>query len=148
VVVPTNRIIILYFIAGRNISWHIVVYEPRTNRWQPFNCDLIEVRSAGQAVTCLGQIFVLGGTDNRQTLHYSIEELDTQAVQWGFKKDMQVARMDFASAVISDSIMIGGGQSGDILSSVEFYKPEVDEWQQGPSMITPRYGHSFLQVVL
>eukprot|EP00397_Hematodinium_sp_SG-2012_P023360 GEMP01024264.1.p1 GENE.GEMP01024264.1~~GEMP01024264.1.p1 ORF type:complete len:538 (+),score=86.45 GEMP01024264.1:58-1671(+) len=83
----------------RTVEW----FEPRLNRWQPFNCDLLEVRSAGQAVTCLGQIYVMGGTDNRQTMHYSIEELDTQAVRWSFKKDMQVARMDFASVVISDS---------------------------------------------
>jgi len=123
-------------------------FEPRVNQWHPFNCDLIEVRSAGQSVSCLGQIYVMGGTDNRQTMHYSIEELDTHAVRWSFKKDMQIARMDFASCVISDSIMVSGGQSGDILQSVEFYKPEKDEWTLGPPMLTPRYGHQCLLVNL
>ena len=56
--------------------------------------------------------------------------------------------MDFAATVISDSIMVSGGQSGDILGSTEFYRPEIDLWQVGPPMLTPRYGHAVVTVTL
>ena len=42
-------------------------------------------------------------------------------------------RMDFGSCVLSDSIMASGGQHGEVLSSTEFYRPELDDWQRlGP----------------
>ena len=41
-------------------------------------------------VTCLSQIYALGGTDNQQTIHYSCEGLDSETVQWAYAKSMQV----------------------------------------------------------
>jgi len=124
----------------RSVEW----FEPRLNKWEPFKVDMIEVRSASQACTCVNHLYALGGTDNQQTIHYSLECLDPETLAWSFRKNMQVARMDFGCTVISDSIMVGGGQNGDVLSSTEFYRPELDEWQPGPSMMFPRYGHQYL----
>lgn len=31
--------------------------------------------------------------------------------------------------MLSDSIMASGGQHGEVLSSTEFYRPELDDWQ-------------------
>ncbi len=123
-------------------------FDEKMNRWNSFDVDMIDTRSAGHAVTCMNSIYALGGTDNQQNIHFSMESLDQETLHWSYSKSMQVARMDFACAVISESIMAGGGQSGDILSSTEFYRPELDSWQVGPSMLTPRYGHQYLTVTL
>jgi hypothetical protein len=125
-------------------------YDVRTNRWEAFRSDMIEVRSAAQAVTCLDNIYVVGGTDQQQTIHASLECLETGSSTWSFRKSMQVARMDFGCCVISDSVMVGGGHgsNGEVLASTEFYRPELDDWQPGPVMLSPRYGHHLLLVNL
>eukprot|EP00747_Dinoflagellata_sp_TGD_P065188 gnl/TRDRNA2_/TRDRNA2_154249_c0_seq1.p1 gnl/TRDRNA2_/TRDRNA2_154249_c0~~gnl/TRDRNA2_/TRDRNA2_154249_c0_seq1.p1 ORF type:complete len:611 (-),score=95.61 gnl/TRDRNA2_/TRDRNA2_154249_c0_seq1:36-1868(-) len=126
----------------------IEYYEPRMNRWESAKVDMNDVRSAGQIACCVNHIFALGGTDNEQNVHFSVECLDPDGMQWAPRRSMKESRMDFASAVISDSIMVGGGQNGGVLSTTEFYRPELDEWQGGPSMMFPRYGHQYLLVTL
>eukprot|EP00913_Durusdinium_trenchii_P007885 g7397.t3 len=105
------------------------VFDPRANRWESLKTEMVDARSAGQAANCVHHVFAMGGTDNDHRIHFSAECLDP---------DDHEARMDFAAAVISDSIMVTGGQNGSVLSSSEFYRPELDEWQAGPSMAIPR----------
>merc|ERR1719171_3286516 len=121
-------------------------YDPRANRWEVFKSDMIEVRSAGQACTCLERMYVMGGTDQQQTFHSSVECLEGES--WSFRKSMQEPRMDFGCCVVSDSIMVSGGQHGDVLASTEFFRPELNDWQPGPPMLLPRYGHHLLLVNL
>eukprot|EP00746_Dinoflagellata_sp_MGD_P002505 gnl/MRDRNA2_/MRDRNA2_104885_c0_seq1.p1 gnl/MRDRNA2_/MRDRNA2_104885_c0~~gnl/MRDRNA2_/MRDRNA2_104885_c0_seq1.p1 ORF type:complete len:595 (-),score=100.09 gnl/MRDRNA2_/MRDRNA2_104885_c0_seq1:103-1887(-) len=123
-------------------------FEPRMGKWESLNAEMLEVRSSGQAACCVNHLFSLGGIDNNQTIHYSLECLDPDSLTWSFRQNMQVSRMDFSSVVISDSVMVAGGQNGDVLSSTEFYRPELDDWQPGPSMLFPRYGHQCLLVQL
>jgi len=123
-------------------------YEPRMNAWEVFRADMIETRSAGAATACVNHLFTMGGTDNTQQIHYSMECLDMDSCQWSFRKNMTVSRMDHACCTISDSILVGGGQNGDVLATTEFYLPELEEWKAGPSMLTPRYGHSYMTVNL
>lgn len=124
------------------------IFDPRAGRWETAKMEMQEVRSAGQACCCVNHIFALGGTDNEQKIHFSAECLDSDDNSFGARRTMQEARMDFAAAVISDSIMVGGGQNGAVLSTTEFYRPELDEWQAGPSMMIPRYGHQYLLCTL
>eukprot|EP00928_Gymnodinium_smaydae_P053507 TRINITY_DN37484_c0_g1_i1.p1 TRINITY_DN37484_c0_g1~~TRINITY_DN37484_c0_g1_i1.p1 ORF type:complete len:640 (+),score=125.43 TRINITY_DN37484_c0_g1_i1:58-1920(+) len=119
-------------------------YDPRAGRWDTTKSEMLEVRSAGQATTCVNHVFAMGGTDNENHIHASIECLDVDEGSFSLRQHMQQPRMDFAATVISDSIMVGGGQNGGVLSSTEFYRPELDEWQAGPSMMIPRYGHQYL----
>jgi len=124
-------------------------YDPRAGKWESLRSDMIEVRSAGQANNCLERLYALGGTDQNQVVHSSLECYNPEAGgSWIFRKSMQVPRMDFGSCVLSDSIMVGGGQHGEVLSSTEFYRPELDDWQLGPPMLSPRYGHKLLLVNL
>lgn len=129
--------------SGTRLST-VDVFDPRANRWEGFKVEMDHVRSAGQAVTCVNHVFALGGTNNEQKVHFSTETLDPDDGFFSSRASMQESRMDFASAVISDSIMVGGGQNGNVLSSTEFYRPELDEWQAGPAMTIPRYGHQYL----
>jgi len=124
------------------------VFDPRANRWDQQKVEMLDTRSAGQVATCVNHIFTLGGTDNEQNIHHSMECLDSDAGTFSARAPMKESRMDFATAVISDSIMVGGGQNGSVLSSTEFYRPELDEWQAGPSMMIPRYGHQYLMATL
>lgn len=124
------------------------VFDPRAGRWETAKVEMAEVRSAGQAACCVNHLFALGGTDNDQNIHFSVECMDPDDQAFSFRQPMQESRMDFATAVISDSIMVGGGQNGGVLSATEFYRPELDEWQAGPSMMIPRYGHQYLLCAL
>lgn len=124
-------------------------YDPRANRWEQVRSDMIEVRSAAQACACLDRLYVVGGTDQNQNIHSSLECFNPEAGgAFSFRKSMQEPRMDFGCCVLSDSIMVGGGQRGEVLSSTEFYRPELNDWQMGPSMLFPRYGHQLLLVNL
>lgn len=124
-------------------------YDPRAGKWESLRTDMIEVRSAGQASNCLERLYAVGGTDQNQSVHSSLECYNPEAGgSWIFRKSMQVPRMDFGSCVLSDSIMVGGGQHGEVISSTEFYRPELDDWQLGPPMLSPRYGHHLLLVNL
>lgn len=124
------------------------VFDPRANRWETSKVEMTEVRSAAQSAICVNHVFALGGTDNEQNVHFSMECMDSEEGVFAPRRSMQESRMDFAATVISDSIMVGGGQNGGVLSTTEFYRPELDEWQAGPSMMFPRYGHQYLLVTL
>jgi len=124
------------------------VFEPRMNKWESHKSDMNCERSAGQAVSCVNHLFAVGGIDNAQSPHASLECLDSDTGSFTLRSSMQEPRMEFAAAVISDTIVVGGGQNGGVLSSTEFYRPELDEWQAGPSMMIPRYGHQYLLCTL
>lgn len=124
-------------------------FDPRAGKWEQLRADMIEVRSAGQASNCLERLYALGGTDQSQNVHSSLECYNPEAGgSWTFRKSMLAPRMDFGCCVLSDSIMVGGGQHGEVLASTEFYRPELDDWQLGPPMLSPRYGHQLLLVNL
>merc|ERR1719183_1858678 len=133
-----NRIFAIGGFDGTNIIASVEAYDARMKKWEVFRADMIETRSAGAATSCVNHLFVMGGTDNTQQIHYSMECLDMDSCQWSFRKNMTVSRMDHACCTISDSILVGGGQNGDVLATTEFYLPELEEWKAGPSMLTPR----------
>jgi len=142
-----NKVWVLGGTSGTRLR-SIDIYDPRANRWETSKVDMVEARSAGQASCCVNHLFAMGGTDNEQNIHYSMECMDIDEGRFLGRRPMQEARMDFAATVISDSIMAGGGQNGGVLSTTEFYRPELDEWQAGPSMMFPRYGHQYLLCTL
>merc|ERR1712039_702312 len=77
-------------------------YDPRAGKWESLRTDLIEVRSAGQATNCLDRLYVLGGTDQNQSVHSSLEVYNPEGGgSWIFRKSMQAPRMDFGCWVLS-----------------------------------------------
>ncbi|CBZ52760.1 putative kelch motif domain-containing protein [Neospora caninum Liverpool] len=136
----------LYVLGGTNGERlrTVEVYDHRMNKWEVLPSEMIEVRSAGSAACSLGHIVVMGGIDNTNVVHNSVEVLDPQTQRWSFLANMETPRMDCAAVVVSDSILVTGGQSEDVLSSTAFLRQEVNEWQEGPPMISPRYGHGML----
>ncbi|CDJ45249.1 hypothetical protein ETH_00000915 [Eimeria tenella] len=124
------------------------VYEPRMDKWQPLACPMIEVRSAGCAVSSANHLYAMGGINADHQIHNSLEVLNPEGGQWAFLAPMPGPRMDSAAVFVKDSILVTGGQDGEVLSSTCFYNPETNEWRQGPSMGTPRYGHNLVVTAL
>jgi len=143
-----DRIWVLGGTSGSRLRT-VEIYDARAGRWDHSRTGMIEVRSAGQSCSCLDRLYVLGGTDQNQSVHSSLESYNAEAGgSWVFRKSLQAPRMDFGCCVLSDSIMVGGGQHGEVLATTEFYRPELDDWQLGPPMLSPRYGHQLLLVNL
>lgn len=80
-----------------------------------------------------------------------------------FRAQLPNACLDAASAVVSDSVLITGGQCDSVLKATAFYKVETDDWTNGndnndnndarvnnshsisgPDLLVPRYGHGLL----
>ncbi|CDJ66989.1 kelch motif domain-containing protein, putative, partial [Eimeria necatrix] len=128
------------------------------------------VRSAGCAVSSANHLYALGGINADHQIHNSLEVLNPEGGQWVFLAPMPGPRMDCAAVFLKDSILalrggggprvdcavvlgkdfilVTGGQDGEVLSSTCFYNPETNEWRQGPSMGTPRYGHNLVVTAL
>merc|ERR1719230_2445620 len=77
-------------------------FDPRAARWESAKVEMLHVRSAGQAACCVNHVFALGGTDNEQNIHYSVECMDPDEGAFALCQPMQESRMDFAAAVISE----------------------------------------------
>ncbi|KAF4656226.1 BTB/POZ domain-containing protein kctd3 [Perkinsus olseni] len=126
-------------------------YDVRANKWmQAQGCDLIEERSAAAAVNYLGNIFAFGGIDNEQNIHFTVESLRVSEITkgWSFRAQPAINRMDCAAATYGESILVGGGQNGEVQTSVETYDPVSDTWMPAPPMLFPRYGHQYAVVNL
>lgn len=145
----TDQIYVMGGTSGTRLNT-VEVYDERANKWSTLSYNMLKARSAATAVGVLGKVFCVGGMDNDQEMHYSMEALDlVNSVEgcrrgWQFCKILSMSRVDAASCVMNDSILLTGGQNGDILSSTEFYRTELDAWNPGPPMLVPRYGHQLL----
>eukprot|EP00922_Rhytidocystis_sp_ex-Travisia-forbesii_P029214 GHVS01042775.1.p1 GENE.GHVS01042775.1~~GHVS01042775.1.p1 ORF type:complete len:510 (+),score=87.92 GHVS01042775.1:226-1755(+) len=138
-----GRIYVLGGTKGERLRT-VEAYEPRMNKWEDLSADMIEIRSAGCCCCIGGHIYSMGGTDNSHTTHSSLEVLDPDALRWQFLKGMPEARMDANCVALSESILVTGGQNGEVSNTTDFYRPEIDEWQAGPAMLFPRYGHGLM----
>ncbi|CDJ57885.1 kelch motif domain-containing protein, putative [Eimeria maxima] len=102
----------------------VEVYDERMDKWETLPASMIEVRSAGSAVSGNNHLYVLGGIDSEHRIINSIEGLDPDGFGEGERERV-----------------VTGGQDGEVLNSVCFYDPEGDQWSTGPPMLSPRYGH-------
>ena len=127
----------------------VEVFEPKMNKWNALGAPMSESRSAGGCVGLLNRLYAIGGTDNEQQIHSSVEMFDDGL--WTYRSACQSARMDHSACAVADSsILAGGGQSigGAVLNQTEFYFPELNQWQAAPAMLVGRYGHQHLSVSL
>ena len=126
-------------------------FEPRANKWISFPVEMAEARSAGACASVLNRLYAIGGTDNNQQIHSTVEMLVGEDGRWTFRSSCQNPRMDTSACGVANStILVGGGQStgGQVLNQTEFFYPELNEWQAAPAMLVPRYGHVHLSVSL
>jgi N-acetylneuraminic acid mutarotase len=145
-----GKIFVLGGSSGQRLNT-VEVLDLKMNKWVSFKCPMAEARSAGAAAVVLNRLYAIGGTDNSQAIHASVEMLVGEEGAWSFRTNFQNARMDLSACAVADStVLIGGGQSlgGQVLNQTEMFFPELNEWQAGPALLLPRYGHVHLSVSL
>ena len=143
-----GRIFVLGGSCGQRLNT-VEVFEPKMNKWTVLESPMAEARSAGASVGLLNRIYAIGGTDNDQQIHSTVEMFEDGL--WSYRSSCQSARMDCSACSVADSsILVGGGQGvgGSVLNQTEFYYPELNQWQAAPAMLVPRYGHQHLSVSL
>jgi len=136
-----GRIVVAGGTSGSRLKT-VEIWEPRTNRWEKASADMNEIRSAAALASVSGRIFAVAGVDAEQNVHSSLEMFEEELHAWTYRHSCLTPRMDLSACGVEGTVMIGGGQNHEeTLSTVEFYQPDVDQWQAGPSMLFPRYGH-------
>mmetsp|Transcript_74254 Transcript_74254/g.179608 ORF Transcript_74254/g.179608 Transcript_74254/m.179608 type:complete len:389 (+) Transcript_74254:2-1168(+) len=144
-----GRLWVLGGTAGAERLRSVEAYDLRAGRWDQAAADMCETRSAGQACGCMGHLYAFGGIDDQHRVCRSMECLGRSTPgRWTVLRSMREQRMDAGCCGLGDMIMVSGGQHGEVLSSTEFYKPELDDWQWGPPMLTPRYGHQLILMTI
>ncbi|GAW82138.1 kelch protein K13 [Plasmodium gonderi] len=136
----------IYVIGGTNGERlnSIEVYDEKMNKWEQFPYALLEARSSGAAFNYLNQIYVVGGIDNEHNILDSVEQYQPFNKRWQFLNGVPEKKMNFGASTLSDSYIITGGENGDVLNSCHFFSPDTNEWQIGPPLLVPRFGHSVL----
>lgn len=138
------------------------ILDIRINRWQPLLNKMLQTRSGAAGVAILDNIYCIGGIDGNQKVHNSIEMCDMNAAEvrlpclaqylqnaWWYCKSMAQSRLDASASVVSNSIIVTGGQAdGEVFGDVSFYRTTLDEWHEGPPLLVPRFGHSTLTCVV
>lgn len=145
-----GKIFVLGGSSGQRLN-SVEYLDIKMNKWVSYNVCMGEARSAGACASVLNRLYAIGGTDNSQTIHASVEMLVGEEGSWSFRSNCQNPRMDLAACAVADSTLLaGGGQStgGEVLNQTEMYIPELNEWQAAPAMLLPRYGHAHLSVSL
>lgn len=145
--VHDNKIIVLGGTNGERLKT-VEVYDEKMNQWEKFSYDLLECRSAGTAFSYLNQIYVVGGVDNEHNVLNSVEQYQPFNKRWQFIQNIPEKRMNFGGTILMDSFIVTGGESGEVLNSCYIFSPDKNEWQVGPSLLIPRYGHSMLAINL
>ncbi|CDU20234.1 hypothetical protein YYC_00361 [Plasmodium yoelii 17X] len=138
-----NKIYVVGGANGERLN-SIEVYDEKMNKWENFPYALLEARSSGAAFNYLNQIYVVGGIDNEHNILESVEQYQPFNKRWQFLNGIPEKKMNFGATTLSDSYIITGGENGDVLNSCHFFSPDTNEWQIGPSLLVPRFGHSVL----
>lgn len=142
-VVMDNKIYVIGGTNGERLK-SIEVYDEKMNVWEKFPHDLLEARSSGSAFAYLNQLYVMGGVDNEHNTLNSVEQYQSYNKRWQFMSNLPENKMNFAAATLSDSYIITGGENGGVLNTCHFFSPDTNEWQYGPPLLVPRFGHSVL----
>eukprot|EP01053_Blabericola_migrator_P011924 Blabericola_migrator_1__11923@NODE_728_length_6712_cov_159_960873_g524_i0_p4_GENE_NODE_728_length_6712_cov_159_960873_g524_i0NODE_728_length_6712_cov_159_960873_g524_i0_p4_ORF_typecomplete_len238_score29_52Kelch_1/PF01344_25/2_9e05Kelch_1/PF01344_25/1_7e08Kelch_1/PF01344_25/8_2e07Kelch_1/PF01344_25/1_3e05Kelch_1/PF01344_25/8_5e07Kelch_6/PF13964_6/0_89Kelch_6/PF13964_6/7_2e06Kelch_6/PF13964_6/6_8e05Kelch_6/PF13964_6/0_00099Kelch_6/PF13964_6/1_3e07Kelch_4/PF13418_6/3_3Kelch_4/PF13418_6/0_097Kelch_ len=139
-----HEIVVLGGSTGERLSTG-EIYDVRADKWEPLTSDMIEVRSGACGCNLFDSLYILGGVDGAQRVHDSMEMFDFQSQQWGFRKSASHPIVDAAACAVLGSLLVTGGQAhGEVFNDVWFYRPELDEWQQGPDIGQRRFGHSLI----
>ncbi|KAK7103055.1 hypothetical protein V1264_021184 [Littorina saxatilis] len=123
-------------------------FHPRENHWTTLT-HLPDGRHHHGVAVVEGGIYVIGGSvlDDLNPGHLcnpttSCYRYDLSTGHWSAVAPLNTPRMYHATAVINDVIFVIAGQTQHSrhLSSMECYRPEVDEWEAGVAMNESRIG--------
>jgi N-acetylneuraminic acid mutarotase len=108
------------------------------------------MREHTAAVAYQGKIYALGGRWSGQGELNSVEIYDPELDQWSAGPPLNEARGGFAATVISDRIVVAGGEvltgNNHALDSVEVLSPDENEWVFGPALPVTLHGVPAVEV--
>lgn len=96
------------------------------------------------------RIYAIGGQDrlsHTDRVHKTVEAFELYSDRWFPMPELSKSRLGAAAAVLTNEngqtvIYVCGGSDGvDVLTSVEVFNEETEEWSQAPPMNTPRLSH-------
>ncbi|XP_022258245.1 beta-scruin-like [Limulus polyphemus] len=122
-------------------------YQTMKDTWAYFG-TMTEPRNYHAIVYIHGRIYVFGGYNPLEIVNGEMQptatvfQLTIRSKRWRRKADMFHARACHAAVVVEGRIFIVGGKndSGEILSSVEVYEPDFDQWTMVKPMPEPLMG--------
>ncbi len=128
----------LYVAGGYDTDTHtfldtVEVFDDVSQGWYPV-ASLKHPRAGLQLVALSGKLYALGGWRKREFTAV-VEVFDPLTNTWNAIKKMMTPRAKFGTVVRDGKIYAVGGMKGfhprkDLLSSVEVFSPEKDEWYQ------------------
>ncbi|KAK2197435.1 bifunctional Kelch-type beta propeller/Kelch repeat type 1/SKP1-BTB-POZ domain superfamily/Potassium channel tetramerization-type BTB domain/BTB-POZ domain [Babesia duncani] len=116
-------------------------YNVRADRWETTPTSLPQVTSAGAACTFQNEVYLCGGMDNAHCIHSSMLHLDSETQAISSCTGLANGIADAALVSNGKVMYLTGGQSDHVSNECYLYKPQVDQWQDAPPLITSRCGH-------
>lgn len=120
---------------------HLLRYDPAADAWDVL-APTAEVRDSAAVVVYDGQIWVIAGRSNStfSAVEYtSVEIYDAENDVWMAGPPIQAQRAGFSAGVISNQLVITGGEvlrdgSPGTLNSTELYDAATNTWIDGPAL--------------
>lgn len=107
--------------------------------WTP-KADMPTARFGASSSVVDGKIFVIGGSQARNTTLPTVQEYDPATDTWVNKDDMPSAVCWHSTSAVDGKVyVIGGWLAGGPLDSVFEYSPVTDSWTSKAPMPTPRF---------
>lgn len=147
---------VIYVIGGATAYGNSVAtveaYDPDLGYWET-KTPMPTARVFLSTVVIDDKIYALGGVDGEgqgfNTMVRTIEVYDPATDVWETKTDMPIAVSLFSASVVDGTIYIVGGAdfsawpgTPSIVGDVWAYEPNSENWEQKPSMSTPRALHT------
>ena len=82
------------------------------------------------SVSCLGDIYAIGGRSNQFESTKSVEKYDFKSNSWNYANEMNVERRGHSACVMQDKIYVVGGKNAanKFVSEIECYDPSSGQW--------------------
>ena len=82
------------------------------------------------SVSCLGDIYAIGGRSNQFESTKSVEKYDFKSNSWTYVNEMNVERRGHSACVMQDKIYVVGGKNAEneFVSEIECYDPSSGQW--------------------
>jgi hypothetical protein len=111
----------IYVLAGGHVDLKkIWSYDPVSNVWDTSIPLMNAARSCPELQVVCGRIYAIGGSNSSSVdVLSSVESWEPGESSWRIEPPLNIARFQFASAVIGNKIYVFGGYNGSSLASTE-----------------------------
>ena len=123
-------------------------YSLATNNWEIVG-EMFDYRKGFNVCRFIDKVYIFGGCGKSWNPLYSCDIFDTNNNKWYEVAKTNEARINAASTVYEEKIIVSGGWNNNIdlnLKTVVAYDPLSNTWSSMRNMIKDRCGHSSIAV--